>query len=112
MRQPVIEKYFEKLLTTIASSPCASAVSARRAVREPVVDLVGDEPHAALAAHAAPARQAARGAIIVPVGLAGLAISSPLMPSRRTARATSSAVGIQSVCRPGLEQHRPSARAR
>ena len=42
IRQPVKLKYLEKLLTTMAASQWARAVSHRRLVFEAVIDLVGD----------------------------------------------------------------------
>ena len=45
-RQPVMLKYLEKLLTTMALGLSAAAVTDRLAVVQAVIDLVADQPHA------------------------------------------------------------------
>ncbi len=82
-RQPVIEKYFEKLLTTMASSLDGERRRRRdAAIGQAVIDLVGNEADAGGAAIAASAASSA-GDSIVPVGLAGLAMISPSIGSRQ-----------------------------
>ena len=76
-RQPVIAQLFEKLLIASArssGSACAriEGAHARALEVEPVVDLVRDDPDAALAAEVEKRLESRRGCSTQPVGLAGV----------------------------------------
>ena len=59
------------------ASRSASAVSRRKRIVEAVIDFVGDEADAGILGGARSAPPSASAVIMVPVGLAGLAISTP-----------------------------------
>ena len=94
-RQPVIEKYLEKLLTTIALGAVGQRRLLGQAVGEAVVDLVGDQPDVVARGRPRRSRRAGSRSSMVPVGLAGLAITRPARPSRVAASSICAAVGIQ-----------------
>ena len=108
-RQPVMQKYFENELMTTALLRQPRRGLRRHRVVEPVIDLVGDDADAERLRRRAISSASACGVIMVPVGLAGLATSTPASGARACAARSMSPVIAQRVCRRGLDQHRLAA---
>ena len=113
MRQPVMQKYLENELMTTARSDSFAAVSAGKGVIEPVINLVRDDADALAFRRRDQCARNASAAIIVPVGLAGLATTQA--GERRLAmrrRAALRGVSAQRVSGAGFDQHRLAAERR